>query len=65
MVNKCSAVKEYVPLALEVIHETTITVTRSYFPNQRDAANFLEMFNTWRTIPNSKKIFSANILEML
>ena len=64
MVNKCSAVKEYVPLAL-VMHETTITVARSYFPNRRDAANFLEMFNTWWTISNSKKRFSSNILEML
>ena len=53
MVNKYSAVKEYVPLVL-VMHETTITVARSYFPNRRDAAQFLEMFNTWRTI---SKIF--------
>ena len=47
MVNKCSADKENVPLALAVIHETAITEARSYFPNQRDVANFLEMFNTW------------------
>ena len=47
MVNKCSAGKENVPLALEVMHETTITAARSCFPNQRDVANFLEMFNTW------------------
>ena len=65
MVNKCSAVKENVPLALEVIHETTITAARSYFPNRRDVANFLEMFNTWWTISNSKKRFSPNKLEML
>ena len=65
MVNKCSAGKENVPLALEVMHETTITAARSYFPNRRDVANFLEMFNTWWTISNSKKRFSPNILEML
>ena len=65
MVDKCSAGKENVPLALEVMHETTITAARSYFPNRRDVANFLEMFNTWWTISNSKKIFSPNILEML
>ena len=65
MVNKCSAGKENVPLALEVMHETTITAARSYFPNRRDVANFLEMFNTWWTILNSKKRFSLNILEML
>ena len=65
MVNKCSAGKENVPLAPEVMHETTITAGRSYFPNRRDAANFLEMFNTWWTISNSKKRFAPNILEML
>ena len=55
LVNKCSPGKENVSLALEVMHETTITEARSYFPNQRDAANFLEMFNAWWIIPNSKK----------
>ena len=54
IVNKCSAGKENVPLALEVMYETTITAARSYFPNRRDVANFLEMFNTWWTISNSK-----------
>ena len=47
MVNKCLAGKENVPLALEVMQETTITAARSYFPNQRAVANFLEIFNTW------------------
>ena len=65
MVDKCSAGKENVPLALEVMHETTITAARSYFPNRRDVANFLEMFNTRCTISNSKKRFSPNIPEML
>ena len=65
MFNKCSAGKENVPLALEVMQEITITAARSYFPNRRDVANFLEMFNTWWTISNSKKRFSPNILEML
>ena len=46
MVNRCSAGKENVPLASEVIHKTAITAARSYFPNRRDVANFLEMFNT-------------------
>ena len=65
MVDKCSAGKENVPLALEVMHETTITAARSYFLNQRDVANFLQMFHTWWTISNPKKRFSPNILEML
>ena len=65
MVDKCSAGKENVPLALEVMHETTITAARSYFPNRRDVASFLQMFNTWWTIWNSKKRFWPKILEML
>ena len=51
-----------VPLALAVIHEITITAARSFFPNGRDVANFLEIFNTLWTISNSKKRFSPNIL---
>ena len=54
--------KQNVPLALAVIHETTITAARIFIPNRRDVANFLEFFNTWWTISNSKKIFSPNIL---
>ena len=65
MVNKCAASKENVPLALEVMHETTIDAARSYFPNRRDVANLLEIFNTWWTIPKSKERVSPNKLEML
>ena len=65
MVNKCSAGEENVLLALEVMHETTITAARSYFLNRRDVAIFLEMFNTWRTISSSRKRFWPNIREML
>ena len=54
--------KQNVPLALAVIHETTITAARIFIPNQRDVANFLEFFNTWWTVSNSNKIFSPNIL---
>ena len=55
MVNKCSAGKENVPLALATMHETTITAPRSYFPNRRDIANFKEINNIWCAISNSKK----------
>ena len=65
MVNKYSAGKDNIPLALEVMHKTTITAARSYYPSRRDDANFLEMFNTWWTISNSQKRFAPNILEML
>ena len=51
--------KQNVPLALK----TTITAARSYFPNWRDVASFLEIFNTWWTISNSKQRFSPNILK--
>ena len=47
MVNKCAADKQNIPLALAFIHETTITAAESYFPNQRDVTNVLEIFNTW------------------
>ena len=51
--------KQNVQLALE----TTITAAGSYFPNWRDVASFLEIFNTWWTISNSKQKFSPNILR--
>ena len=51
--------KQNVPLALE----TTITAARSYFPNWRVVGSFLEIFNTWWTISNSKERFSPNILR--
>ena len=60
MVNKCSANKDNIPLALAVIHET-ITEARSNFPNRRDVANFLGMLNIWWTTSNSKKRFSKKI----
>ena len=42
-----------------------ITAARSYFPDRRDVANLLEMFNTCWNISKSKKRFSPNILEIL
>ena len=50
--------KENVPLALE----TTITAARSCFPNWKDIVSFLDIFNTWWSISNSKQKFSPNIL---
>ena len=51
--------KQNLPLALE----TTITAARSYFPNWRDVASFLEISKTWWTISNSKQRFSPNIFR--
>ena len=39
--------KQNVPLALAIVHETTITAAQSYFHDQKDVANFLKNFNTW------------------
>ena len=48
--------KQNVSLGLE----RTITAARSCFPNWRNVASFLEIFNTWWTISNSKQRFSPN-----
>ena len=50
--------KQNVPLALALLNETTITASKSYYPNQKDASNFLTIFKTWWTIANSKQRFS-------
>ena len=51
--------KQNVPLAFE----TTITAAQRYFSNCRVVGSFLEIFNTWWTISNSKERFSPNILR--
>ena len=38
--------KQNVRLVLAVLHETTITAARNYFPNRRYVASFFEIFNT-------------------
>ena len=43
--------------------EATMTPAQSYFPNWRDVASFLEIFNTLWIISNSKQRFSPNILR--
>ena len=40
-----------------------VTAARSYFPNWRDVARFLEIFNTWWTISNSRQRFLRNIFR--
>ena len=54
--------KQNVPLALSIIHETTIAASKSYLPNRADVANFLTIFNTRWTISNSKHRFTPNVL---
>ena len=62
MVNKCSAGKENVPLALAAMHETTITALRSYFPNRRDIANF-KKYLTFSVLFRTLRKDTGNILE--
>ena len=54
--------KQNVPLALAIIHESTIAAAMSYYPNRPDVANLLSLFNKWWTIANSKQSISPNIL---
>ena len=46
--------KQSVPLALAIVHETTIAAARSYFPTQSDLSEFSNLINIWWTISNSK-----------
>ena len=50
--------KQSVPPALAIFHETTITAIKSYFPDREDAAQFLNLINTWWTISNSKSRYN-------
>jgi len=55
--------KQSVPLALAIFHPTTSAAIKTYFPEHSAAANFLQLFDTWWTISNSKmKINSNNYL---
>ena len=51
--------KQSVPLALVIIHETTIAAGRSYFPTRSDLSGFLNLINTWRytNVPGNTIIF--------
>ena len=50
--------KQSVPLALAIIHETTIAAAESYFPTLSDLSEFLNLINIWWTISNSKQRYS-------
>ena len=52
--------KQSVPLALAIFHPTTTAAIKNYFPKKLDAAEFLNLFNTWWTISNSKARFNTN-----
>ena len=54
--------KQNVPVALAIFHESTLAALTSYFSEKNDEAKFLELFNTWWIISNSKVQFSNHIL---
>ena len=55
--------KQSVPLALAIFHETTIAGIKTYYPERRDLAGFLQIIHTWWNIANSKQKFSPNVLN--
>ena len=48
--------KQSVPLALNIFHRTTSIGIISYFPDRKDAAEFLKLIDTWWIISNSKEV---------
>ena len=55
--------KQSAPLALAIIHETTIAAARSYFPTRSDISGFLNLINIWWIISNSKQRYTPNVLR--
>ena len=51
--------KKHVPLALAIFDETTSAVIQSYFPQHLSTAEFLQWFQKWWIISNSKSQFST------
>ena len=54
--------KQNVPIALVIIHITTIASARSYLPTQSDLSEFLILIYIWWTIFNSKEKYTPNVL---
>ena len=52
--------KQSVPLALAVFDPTTSAALSSYFPENQDAAKFLNRTHIWWTISNSKQQYNTN-----
>ena len=45
-----------------LVHDTTITPAKSYYPSREDVSGFLNATHTWWTISSSKQRYSANPL---
>ena len=51
--------KQNVPFTLPIFDETTSAAIQSYFPHHSSAAEFLQLFQKWSIISNSKRQFST------
>ena len=47
--------KQDVPVALAIFDRSTSAAIKYYFPQKSDASEFLNLFNVWWTISNSKQ----------
>ena len=54
--------KQDVTRALNIFHPSTSAAINSYFPSNHAAAEFLQLFQIWWTISNSKFKFCNNLL---
>ena len=54
--------KQNVLVAIAIFHESTSAALTSYFPEKKNEAEFLKLFDTWWIISNSKVQFSNHIL---
>ena len=52
--------KQSVPLALNVFHRSTAIGITEYFPECKDAAEFLKLIDTWWTVVNSKQQWNTS-----
>ena len=52
--------KQSVPLALNVFDRTTAIGVTEYFPESKDASEFLKLINIWWMISNSKQQYNTN-----
>ena len=52
--------KQSVPLALNIFDRSTAVGISEYYPESKDASEFIKLVNIWWTISNSKKEFNTN-----
>lgn len=52
--------KQNVAKALAIFDPSTIAAIRLYFPESKEAADFLHLFHVWWTVSNSKQRFNSN-----